>query len=183
MKFDAVSAGVSPGGLINTTEIKVLICYILKSVGEPVPANRLCEELFYEGIANNFEVSDCIEALIKNNNIYCVNEAEQTYTVTESGANIASTLKATVPLSVREKACKTILKMMSGIRNAKETDISITRNGDNTFISCSALDNGAPIMTVQLLVTDEIQANAIKAKFLENPSELYSKIIDLFTEN
>ena len=47
MKYDAVSAGVSPGGLINTTEIKVLICYILKSVGEPVPANRLCEELFF----------------------------------------------------------------------------------------------------------------------------------------
>ena len=73
--------------------------------------------------------------------------------------------------------------MMAGIRNAKETDISITRSGDNTYISCSALDNGYPIMTVQLLVSDEVQANAIKAKFLDNPAELYSKIIDLFTAN
>lgn len=183
MKYDAVSAGVSPGGLINTTEIKVLICYILKSVGEPVPANRLCEELFFEGIANNFEVSDCMEALSKNGSIICTDEATQSYTVTESGGTIASTLKATVPLSIREKACKTVLKMMAGIRNAKETDISITRSGDNTYISCSALDNGYPIMTVQLLVSDEVQANAIKAKFLDNPAELYSKIIDLFTAN
>lgn len=183
MEFDAVSAGVAPGGLVNSTEIKVLICYILKSVKEPVPANKLCEVLFYEGIANNFEVSDCLEALIKNGNIECVDEKEQTYTTTKNGNNVAETLKNTLPITVREKACKSTLKMMAEIKNAKETDISIVRNGDNTFITCSALDNGSPIMSVQLLVSDESQALSIKSKFLENPSEIYSKIIDLFTSN
>ena len=72
--------------------------------------------------------------------------------------------------------------MMAEIKNAKETDISIVRNGENTFITCSALDGGNPIMSVQLLVSDEAQAMSIKSKFLENPSEIYSKIIDLFTE-
>ncbi len=182
MQFDAVSAGVSHGGLVNTTEIKVLICYILKSVKEPVPASKLCEVLYYDGIANNFEVSDCIESLIKNGNIICVDENEQTYTTTASGNNVADTLKATVPLSVREKACKSTLKMIADIRNAKETDISIVRQGENTFITCSALDNGNPVMSVQLLVSDESQAVSIKNKFLENPAEIYSKIIDLFTE-
>ena len=182
MEFDAVSAGVAPGGLVNSTEIKVLICYILKSVNEPVPASKLCEILFYEGIANNFEVSDCIEALITNGNIECIDEQEQTYTTTKSGNNIAETLKSTLPLSVREKACKSTLKMMAEIKHAKETDISIVRNGENTFITCSALDGENPIMSVQLLVSDESQALAIKSKFLENPSEIYSKIIDLFTK-
>lgn len=181
MKYDAVSAGVSPGGLINSTEIRILICYILKSVKEPVPVSRLCEVLFYDGIANNFEVSDCIESLIKNGNIVCVDEKEQTYTTTPNGNNVAETLKTTVPISIREKACKSTLKMMAEIRNAKETDISIERRGDNTFITCSALDNGNPIMSVQLLVSDESQAISIKNKFLENPSEIYLKIIDLFT--
>ncbi len=183
MKFDAVSAGVAPGGLVNSTEIKVLICYVLKSMKEPVPVSKLCEIMFYDGIANNFEVSDCIEALIKNGNIVCVDEKEQTYTITESGRNVAETLKNTVPLSIREKACKSTLKMIAEIKNAKETDISIVRQGENTFITCSALDNDTPIMSVQLLVSDESQAMSIKSKFLENPSEIYSKIIDLFTTN
>ncbi len=183
MKIDALRAGVAPGGLVNTTEIKVLICYILKSVKEPVPATKLCDLLFYKGIANAFEVSDSIESLLKNKNIVCVNEKEQTYTTTESGDHVADTLKTTVPLSIREKACKSTLKMMAEIRNAKETDISIVRNGDNTYITCSALDNGNPIMSVQLLVSDESQAISIKNKFLESPSEIYSKIIDLFTNN
>lgn len=181
MQFDAVSAGVSHGGLVNSTEIKVLICYILKSVKEPVPASKLCEVLFYDGIANNFEVSDCLESLIKNGNIICTDEKEQTYTTTDSGNNVAETLRTTVPLSVREKACRSTVKMMTDIRNAKETDISIVRQGENTFITCSALDNGNPVMSVQLLVADETQAISIKNKFLENPSEIYSKIIDLFT--
>lgn len=183
MEIDALRAGVAPGGLVNTTEIKVLICYILKCVGEPVPARKLCDLLLFEGIANNFEVSDCIENLQKNGHIVCADESEQTYTTTQSGNNIASTLKSTVPLSIREKACKSTLKMVAEIRNAKETDISITRNGENTFITCSALDKGNPIMSVQLLVSDESQAVSIKNKFLSCPSEIYSKIIDLFTEN
>ena len=182
MDFDAVSAGVSLGGLVSSSEIKVLICYILKSVKEPVPATKLCEVLNYEGIANAFEVSDNIEDLLQKKHIVCVSENDISYTTTDSGNNIADSLKTSVPMSVREKACKATFKMLSRIRNTRETDIAITREGENTFITCSALDNDAVIMSVKLLVTDENQAVSIKNKFLEDPSEIYSKIVDMFTE-
>ena len=182
MSFDAVSAGVSLGGLISSSEIKVLICYILKSVKEPVPAAKLCELLNYEGIANAFEVSDNIEDLLQKNHIMCVDENETSYTTTPSGNNIADSLKSSVPTTVREKACKAVLKMLSRIRNTRETDIAVTREGGNTFITCSALENNEIVMSVKLLVTDENQAVAIKNKFLDDPSEIYSKIVDLFTE-
>ncbi len=182
MEFNAVSAGVAPGGLVSSSEIKVLICYILKSVKEPVPATKLCELLNFEGIANVFEVSDNIENLVHNNHIICVDKGNDTYTTTDSGNSIAETLKTSVPISIREKACLATLKMLSRIRNAKETDIAVTREGDNTFITCSALDNNSVIMSVKLLVTDENQAISIKNKFLDDPSNIYSKLIDLFTE-
>ncbi len=182
MEFNAVSAGVAPGGLVSSSEIKVLICYILKSVKEPVPATKLCELLNYEGIANAFEVSDNIENLLNNKHIVCVDKVENTYTTTDSGNSIAETLKASVPISIREKACLATFKMLSRIRNTKETDIAITREGDNTFITCSALDNESTVISVKLLVTDENQAISIKNKFLDDPSGIYSKIIDLFTE-
>ncbi len=182
MEFDALTQGVAPGGLVSSSEIKVLICYILKSVKEPVPATKLCELLNYEGIANAFEVSDNIDSLLQNKHIILADTAEESYTTTVSGNSIAETLKTSVPISVREKACKATFKMLSRIRNAKETDIAITREGENTFITCSALDNNAVIMSVKLMVTDENQAVSIKNKFLDDPSEIYSKIVDLFTE-
>lgn len=182
LEFDAVSAGVSPGGLVSSSQIKILICYILKTVNEPVNATELCELLNYEGIANVFEVSDNIEALLKSNHICCVNGDEKLYTVTKTGIDIADTLKTSVPISVRDKACLATLKMLAKKRNMKETDIAITREGDKTFITCSALEGSNAIISVKLMVSDEAQAIAIKNNFIENPSRIYSKIIDLFTE-
>lgn len=182
MDFDAVTAGVLPGGLVTSAEVKVLICYILDSVSEPVSATGLCELLNFEGIANIFEVSDNIETLIKNGHIVCVSKEDDLYTVTESGSDVAKTLKSTVPLTIRDKACKATLNMLARIRHTNETDIAITREGDNTYITCSALDNNRSIMSVKLLVSDENQAISIKNKFIENPSEIYSQIIDLFTK-
>ncbi len=182
MDFDAVTAGVLPGGLVNSAEVKVLICYILDSVGEPVSATGLCELLNFEGIANIFEVSDNIEALTKSGHIICADSENDLYTVTGSGSDVAKTLKSTVPLTVRDKACRATLNMLARIRHTNETDIAITREGDNTYITCSALDNDKSIMSVKLLVSDENQAISIKNKFIDNPSEIYSQIIDLFTK-
>ena len=57
MEKDAVSAGVSEvGGLFNTAEIKILVCYIFSSINLPVPGRMLADTLHYEGIANCFEV-------------------------------------------------------------------------------------------------------------------------------
>ncbi len=182
MEFNAVTAGVNPGGLVSTTEIKILICYILKNVKDPVPETRLCELLFYEGIANVFEVSDALTSLYESGHIKLVDPEENSYTVNESGINIAETLKTSVPITIREKACLATVKMISKIRNAKETDIHIGREGDNTYITCSAIDGKNTIISIKLLVSDEAQAISIKNRFIDDPSGLYTKIIDLLTD-
>ena len=183
MEKDAVSAGVSEiGGLFSSAEVRILICYILSSIDEPVPGRMLGDVLHYEGIANFFEVNDSIASLCKSGQLTLFNENEDTYVITESGRNVAQTLKSSLPFSVRERAFSATLKMVSRFKNAKETDIKISREGDKTFITCSAIDNNEPFMSVKLLVTDEEQAIFIKEKFLNNPSGIYSEIIDLLTK-
>lgn len=183
MEKDAVSAGVSEiGGLFSSAEVRILICYILSSINQPIPGRLLGDVLHYEGIANYFEVNDSIAALCDSGQIELHNETEDTYVITESGRNIAQTLKSSLPFSVKEHAFSAALKMVSRFRNSKETDIKISREGNKTFITCSAIDNGDPFMSVKLLVTDEEQAVFIKEKFLNNPSGIYSEIIDLLTK-
>lgn len=184
MEKDAVSAGVSEvGGLFNTAEIKILICYILSSINEPVPGQLLANELHYQGIANCFEVNDCIALLCKSGQLKLYNEQEDTYLITESGKNVAEALKTTLPYAVKDRAYTAAIKMVSRFKNAKETDISVSREGDKTFITCSAIDNGQPFMSVKLLVTDEEQALHIKEKFITDPSSIYSGIIELLTKH
>lgn len=182
MERDAVSAGVSEiGGLFSTAQVRVLICYILSTIKDPVPGRMLADVLHYEGIANYFEVNDSIDHLCRGGQLKLVDEAEDTYVITESGRDISETLKTTLPFSVKDRAFSAALKMVSRFRHSKETDIKISRDGDRTFITCSAIDNGEPFMSVKLMVSDEQQALFIKERFLTNPSEIYSQIIDMLT--
>lgn len=183
MERDALEAGVSKiGGLFSTADIRILICYIISSVNEPVPGRLLAETLHYEGIANCFEVNDSIAALVKNGQLSPVNEEEDTYVATESGRNVAETLKTSISYTVKERAYSAALKMLARFKNAKESDIKITNEDGRTFITCSAIDNGRVFMSVKLLAGDEEQALLIKERFL-NDSGIYAEIIEILTKN
>lgn len=183
MEKDAVSAGVSEyGGLFTTAEVRILICYILSTINQPVPGNLLANTLHYEGIANCFEVNDSIAYLHKNGQLKLIDEKEDTYIATESGKNIADTLKTLLSMTTKERAYNAATNMLSRFKNAKETDIKISREGEKTFITCSAIDDDTPFMSVKLLACDEDQALFIKEKFLADPTKIYSSIIDLLTK-
>lgn len=182
MNSDASGAGVARGGLFNKAEIKILICYILNAINEPVPVDMLANVLHYEGIANAFEVSDAIVSLSEKKQITPTDESEQTYIITDSGRETAETLKSSLSSVVKERAYLAVMKMFAKFKNAKDNAFEITKENGATYLSCSALDGGKPFLTVKLLITDEVQAGFIREKFLENPSKIYSKIIEMLTQ-
>ena len=181
MERDAVSAGVSPGGLFNSAEIKILVCYILSNIGEPVPGQMLANVLHYEGIANCFEVNEAIASLVNSGQLEVINSEEDTYKITKSGIDVAETLKTSLPFTVKEKGYLAALKMVARFKNAKGTDIQIAKEDDKTYITCSALDGDKPFLSVKLLVADEGQAVCIKERFLNDSTAIFSGIIDLLT--
>lgn len=182
MERDASGAGVARGGLFSTAEIKILICYILNAINEPVPVDMLGNVLHYEGIANAFEVSDAIVSLSARGQIIATDESEQTYIITDSGRETAETLKSSLSSVVKERAYLAVMKMFAKFKNAKDNAFEITRENGSTYLSCSALDGGKPFLTVKLLITDEDQGSYIREKFLENPAKIYSKIIEMLTQ-
>ncbi len=182
MEKNASGAGVSRGGLFSTSEIKILICYILNAIGEPVPVDMLANVLHYEGLANAFEVSDAVVSLAQSGQIVATDSTEQTYCITDSGKNTANTLKTSLSSIVKERAFLAVMKMFAKFKNAKDNKFEITYENGSTYLNCSAIDNGKPFISIKLLITDEDQARFIQDKFLENPSAIYSKIIEMLTQ-
>lgn len=183
MEKDASSAGVDPvGGLFSTADIRVLVCYILDALPVPVPAELLVITLHAEGIANGFEVSDAIAHLIEGGHLVLKDEKDDSYTVTQTGKDIAQTLKSSLSIAVKSRAYQVTLKMVSRFYRAKENDIHISRENGNTYITCAALDHDKPFLSVKLLVTDEDQANLIKERFLDLGNDLYTDIIERLTK-
>lgn len=183
MEKDAVSAGVSQiGGLFSTAEVRILICYIISAINQPVPGRMLADTLHYEGIANYFEVSESIAFLCDGGQIELYNEKEGTYVITKSGKNIADTLKTSLSYTVKDRAYNAAIKMVSRFKNAKETEIKVTHENDNTYVTCSTVDNNITYMSIKLLVTDDEQAMTIKENFLDNPSAVFSEVVGMLTK-
>ena len=81
MQNDAFTAGVEPGGLQSKDEIRILLCYLLTSVGVPLHKEAILQSVQANGLANYFEVTDALEALCENGNLtrgkdgaYCATE-------------------------------------------------------------------------------------------------------------
>ncbi|MDO4608776.1 MAG: DUF4364 family protein [Clostridia bacterium] len=182
MNKDASGAGVARGGLFSTAEIKILICYILNAIDKPVPAQMLANVLHFEGIANAFEVSDAVVSLASSGQIVSADSDDKTYAITNAGRDTAATLKSSLSSVVKERAYLAVMKMFAKFKNAKDNQFEITHEHGATYLSCSALDGGKPFLTIKLLITDENQGNFIRDKFLENPSKIYSKIIEMLTQ-
>ena len=56
VKFDAFAGGIEIGGLRNMLDIKILICYILKSVKVPMKRAQICDTLQKTGLVNYFDL-------------------------------------------------------------------------------------------------------------------------------
>ena len=178
MQNDALTAGVKPGGLIDKTEIRLLICYILAKIDQPIHREVLVELLWNEGIANYFELSDAVGALVEAQQIVAVDDEEAIFVISETGRDIADTLHDSLPLTMRQKAVRTTLRTLAKIRHDGENKVSITKAKSGGYnVKCTVLEEEAELMSVSLLVPDKLHANTIKQHFIDDPIRLYCAIV------
>ena len=86
MEFDAFDAGIELGGLRSRDDIRLLICYLLKSIDAPMTRQMLNDSMQEDGLANFFEVGQAIEELLKTGNITTdILQDEEVLIVTERG--------------------------------------------------------------------------------------------------
>src|ERR1035437_1397179 len=125
MDFDATSAGIEPGGLRSCSEIKLLICYILKKVGKPISADNLAKIIVEDGLANYFEIKTSILELQENGNI--ILDKNDEFILTIRGSEVSEILEIALPFSVREKAVKSAISTVSKARREKENKVLVEK--------------------------------------------------------
>lgn len=181
---DATNVNVKPGGLTSTTEIKILICYLLTKLDCPIAGDDIKTVLHYEKLANYFEVCNALAQLEKSNLIEPITyQDEYCYCVTENGKSIVNELERDVPLTVREEALEAISKAQSRKINEKENKVEIEELNIGFNITCTVMDGERKLMSVTLFVPDKECANVIKEKFLDEPSKFYNSISEYMTND
>ena len=173
--------GFVPGMLTNITDVKIIICYLLKTIGEPMDKEKIIEMIFANDIASYFDVRSAVIELVESGNI--TEDGEGYLSITESGVDVAEELESTLPLTTRSKIIREGVKINNLAKRAKGNKANVEVTPEGIFVKCALLDGENEIMTFKMLVADELQAQTVKEQFLNNPALVYQKFINSLLNN
>lgn len=181
MDYETFTAGVTLGGLRTQNDIRIVICYILNSVKQPLTMANLEEILQGRGIANYFEVSDALSALVKNGNV--TKSEDGFYTLEPSGELIANRLDVDLPLSIRDNALEAAINLLATIKRDKENFSESVKTDNGYNVTCHISGGDFELMKFTVYVPDYFQSKTVKRNFQKNPETIYKILLASVTGN
>ena len=183
MEYDAFDAGIELGGLRNRDDIRLLVCYLLKSVDAPMTRQMLNDAMQEDGLANYFEVGQAIEELLKTGNITAdIADDEEVLSVTDKGREAAELLQTSVPRTVREKAVNSAIRLTTRAKIERENKIEVKKEENGGYnITFTLFDRDTELMKLSIFVADSLQLEQVKQNFIDDPVKVYSTIITSLT--
>ena len=175
---EAFTAGVKPGGLTSETEIRILLCYLVKWA-QPLTREAMQGALLEEQLVNYFEFIDALNELQE---MQLIETTEKGFVITDKGAVVADTLSFDLPRSVRESAIRAVIRIQSWVHKAAQNKARVEPDGDQWRVVCTIEDMGRDSFQLQLSMPDRMTAEMVKNRFIAQGSEVYSQLLNLLTQ-
>ena len=176
---EAFTAGVKPGGLTDNTQIRILLCYLVKTAG-PLTRDTLQGALLQEQLVNYFEFADAL-ADVERQQLVSLDEDER-YSITDKGSTVADTLAFDLPRTVRESAIRAVMQIQSWKHKAAMNRARSEEEDGEYVVWCAIGDMGSDVFRLQLAMPDKLTAETIRNNFTAHGSEIYSKVMDMLTQ-
>ncbi len=179
---DTFNQGIAPGGLREKSEIKLLVCYLLKSLKKPLTRTQINEILSEYEIANYFEINGAISELIVGGQVVSeLSGGDELISITSKAVIDVANIERSLPRSVREKSMAAALKILSRERIIKESKVDVTPLEHGYHVTLTVADMGTELLKVTVYVTDKAQIETVKKNFFDNAVTVYSNIISSLT--
>ena len=180
MTHNAFTAGVRPGGLTTSTEIRILLCYLIKNATVPLSQSELENALLSEELVNYFELASNLAELCTQDLIALENGR---YVIRPAGKDVADTLSSDVPRSVREAATRAVVRAQLFAQKSAQHKADIVPCGDGYTVRCSILDRDRDMFTLSLYMPDHLSAMLARERFVENGDVLYAQVLKNLTQD
>jgi hypothetical protein len=174
---DAFTAGVKPGGLTNSTEIRLLLCYLVRCAG-PLTREEIETALLGEQLVNYFELGDGLDEIVSRK---LARYADEKYTITEKGAKVSAELEYDLPRSVREAAVGAAIRAQAWNRKSAEYHADIVETPQGWSIRCAISGLSEDDFSLQLMMPDRLTAEMVRKRFILRGSEIYRGLLEELT--
>lgn len=162
-------------------ENKLLVLYVIKSLRQPISKTQLTEIILENNFINYFtlqqyiselETAEFVEYVEKNN--------KKLVTITDRGENVLSIFNDRISPIKRDIIDNYISKTIETIKKELTIhgDYTIEKN-DSFIVNLKALENEMLLMDLKISVPTKKQATSLCSKWKENPSEIYTKLVQL----
>ena len=152
---EAFTAGVRPGGLTDDTQIRMLLCYLVKVAG-PVKRETMQGALLQEQLVNYFEFADAWPRSRSSS----LSPWTRTGGIPLHAAAPPWRTRwpTTCPRTVRESAIRAVMQIRSW-RHRAASNRAVVQEKDGQFsVVCSIADMGSDVFRMELAMPDKLTA-------------------------
>ena len=179
-----ITAGNPPGGLNTVYEIKILICYLLSEIKEPISLEEMSTIFRENGWVNYFVFTTALEELKKTEHLsVSKRDKDEVYALNELGYETAHHLKTSLPSSLREKVVNAALNLFAQRKRMQEKSAKIIKISDGFMVECIVHDIGSDLLRMEVFAPDKLAAEMIRDQFLKDTVNVYKGIIGFLTKN
>lgn len=183
MDNETIVPGVGVGGLNEKYDIKILICYLLHSVNTPLSREQLNFIFQNEQLVNYFSFCDALEELLRDGHLSVSKSSlGEVYALNPLGIETAERLKRSLPQSLRDNVVTAAMHLIARVKIERENKVEMEPHQNGLMVHCTMHDADFDLMRLSVFAPDDIQAERIKNRFLENPSKIYQGLISLLLD-
>ncbi len=173
-------AGVAPGGFKDVYLVRILICYLLSSVPEPLSKYNINNIFQTTGVVDYFIFSQALAEIIESKQVDILTYyGEESYTLNSLGKHTAEFFKDSLPSSVREKVVKAAVELIAHIKKERENTIEFTQTDMGIDVTCTVHDTDFDLFSFTMRVPDLEQAEVLKKNFLRDPQHFYERMVEI----
>ncbi|AYE35539.1 DUF4364 family protein [Clostridium septicum] len=172
----------------NSTELaenKLLVLYVIKSLKQPITNTQLTEIILENNFINYFTLQQYISELISSEFLkYVLVNDKNLIDITEKGINVLSFFTDRISPIKKKIIDDYLLTIIDSIKKELtiHSDYTLGKN-DSFLVDLQALEDESLLMELKVSVPSKKQAVSLCNRWKENPSEIYTKIINtLFTD-
>ncbi|MDL2214311.1 DUF4364 family protein [Clostridia bacterium OttesenSCG-928-O13] len=180
MATETFNEGVKPGGLTTSTEIRILLCYLLDSVDSPVSRSQVEEALLGEELVNYFAMAESLSQLRSQG---LIDGDDSGYTITDAGRTVARTLAQDVPRTVRDAAIRGVIRAQQYASKAAAHRCEIEKTAKGRVVHCSIGDEAGSLFELSLYMPNDLSAQAVRDMFVEHGDGVYKLVLAALTGN
>lgn len=174
MDKDTMTVGVSPDGIKNRTDIRVLICYMLDQFPEPLTKSDVIGLIYTNQFANYIETLSAIEHLISNEHLMH-NSQTDALLLAPLGKRVVDDLSDRLPNTIRAKSRKAIDRLLSRRRSERENGFIVKTQDGGYRVTCviGSKNPDEGIMSVSCFMPTSERVNEARERFFDDPEGLY----------